>query len=41
VLVVDSVFFVLLTLAELGLLAYVTIRDLRGRRARQNGRNPS
>jgi hypothetical protein len=43
-LIVDSLFFVLLTLAELGLLAYVTIRDLRRRRAgtsRQNGRNPS
>jgi hypothetical protein len=43
-LIVDSLFFVLLTLAELGLLAYVTIRDLRRQRAgtsRQNGRNPS
>jgi hypothetical protein len=43
-LIVDSLFFVLLTLAELGLLAYVTVRDLRRQRAgtsRQNGRNPS
>jgi hypothetical protein len=32
--IVDTVFFVLLSLAELSLLAYVTIRDLRRRRAR-------
>jgi hypothetical protein len=40
--VIDTVFFALFSLAELGLLAYVTIRDLRRRRAaRQPERNPS
>jgi hypothetical protein len=32
--IADTVFFILLSLAELGLLAYVTIRDRRRRRAR-------
>jgi hypothetical protein len=40
--VVDTVFFALFSLTELGLLAYVTMRDLRRRRAaRQPERNPS
>jgi hypothetical protein len=40
--ITDTVFFALFSLTELGLLAYVTIRDLRRRRAaRQPERNPS
>jgi hypothetical protein len=33
--IIDTIFFICLSAAELGLLAYVTIRDLRRRRARR------